>query len=40
MSLPPDSSAHRFWREHEEHRLVYRVENEVIHILSCKHHYQ
>jgi toxin YoeB len=24
----------------EEHRLVYKVENETIEILSCKYHYE
>jgi toxin YoeB len=23
-----------------EHRLVYRVDDGVIHVLSCKHHYE
>lgn len=24
----------------QEHRLVYRVDDDVIHILSCRHHYE
>ena len=31
-----------FWsrRINQEHRLVYTVENNIIHILQCKYHYQ
>ncbi len=31
-----------FWsrRINQEHRLVYTVENNIIHILQCRYHYQ
>ena len=24
----------------QEHRLIYAVENDIIHILQCRYHYQ
>ena len=31
----------RFWsrRINQEHRLVYRIEKESLHVLSCRYHY-
>lgn len=31
-----------FWsrRINQEHRLVYTIENNIIHVVQCKYHYQ
>ncbi|WP_432279562.1 type II toxin-antitoxin system YoeB family toxin [Nocardia carnea] len=46
ITTPPESrlqlparSASTLRRITQEHRLVYRGEDEVIHLLSCRHHY-
>lgn len=39
---PLKHSLASFWsrRINQEHRLVYTVENNIIHILQCRYHYQ
>lgn len=40
----PESLKHNlkgYWsrRINQEHRLIYKVENKIIHLIQCRHHY-